>query len=260
VRTRTSQPYGWNSESHGNTTRYRFARHEYDYYPQSWTASDGRTFEEGYYDEDGKYYSNVIAIGGTTMLKCAYCGNHMLYTWKEGALPNCEKCGAQFQIDVTDHVEPSVGGSAASPAETAVGQRRRHGAAGLAALFVVLIAMIGGGRSCGRREADMRSSAVSTKNSAFIREIGRTCYLDGEDWYDSKTKCWFWFNDEEAPAQWQYWYEGISSDYGDYGWMEYDADEDAWYIEATDGNWVHLPTTYDTSGLWHMENEHENPY
>ena len=52
---------------------------------------------------------------------------------------------------------------------------------------------------------------------------------------------------------WQYWYEGISSDFGDYGWMEWDKDEKEWYIEEYDGEWIILPEEYDRSRLWHVE-------
>ena len=91
--------------------------------------------------------------------------------------------------------------------------------------------------------------------SIYIDEIGRTCYWDSEseNYYDAKTDCYFWYNREIDPPQWQYWYEGISSDYGDYGWMEYDASEDKWYIEESNENWVELPDSYDTSYLWHTE-------
>ena len=39
---------------------------------------------------------------------------------------------------------------------------------------------------------------------------------------------------------------------GDYGAMEYDTAEQHWYIESEDG-WVPLPDSYDTSGLWYIE-------
>ena len=85
-------------------------------------------------------------------------------------------------------------------------------------------------------------------------------YLDGEDWYDSETQCWFWYNDEQAPYQWQYWYEGISSDYGDYGWMEFDMDTQTWTIEKSNGVWIDLPDSYDTTYLWHFKDEYINPF
>ena len=61
-----------------------------------------------------------------------------------------------------------------------------------------------------------------------------------------------------TPPQWQYWVEGISDDYGDYGWMEYDDAEQQWYIESEDG-WDVLPADYDAAALWHFENANEFP-
>ncbi len=256
-RARSSQPYGWNTAVHGAIRHFYCASHDYDYYPQAWTAPDGRSFEEGYYDENGQHYNNLVMDGGTTMLKCSYCGNHMVYQWKEGDLPVCDKCGAQFQIDVTDKKEEKTS-SASLIGKSAI---IAFAAVMLIPFLVILVSAIvafsgkGGSKSTGS-ETETRS----VKNSIFVEEIGRTCYLDGEDWYDSQTKCWFYFCDTLTPYQWQYWYEGISSDYGDYGWMEYDMGEAAWYIETGDGNWVHLPADYDTTELWHMTDEYVNAY
>ena len=99
----------------------------------------------------------------------------------------------------------------------------------LAALIVTVTSHFGSGSA--------RNETVSAKNSIYVEEIGRTCYLDGEDWYDSQTEWWFYYNDSVSPYQWQYWYEGISSDYGDYGWMEYDYSKNAWFIETGKGKW-----------------------
>ena len=271
-RTRTTQPYGWNT-AHGAVGHYYCAAHDYDYYPQAWTAPDGRHFEEGYYDENGQHYDNMIMTGGTTMLKCVYCGNHMVYTWKEGDLPVCDKCGAPLTIDITDKEEIP------KPYSSGTGNTGDRGfktvwsgipaigkiavitfVACMAMPFLVLIAALGIVGISKVRSVGTSNETVSVKNSIYVEEIGRTCYLDGEDWYDSQSDCWFYYNDDVAPYQWQYWYEGISSDYGDYGWMEYDMGEEAWYIEADSDNWVHLPEDYDTSMLWHMTDEYTNPY
>ena len=263
-RTRCSQPYGWEHKLHGTVKHYYCALHDYDYYPQAWTASDGRLFEEGYYDEDGRHYDNMVMAGGTTMLKCAYCGNHMVYQWKEGDLPVCDKCGAQFRIDITEKAGKTDDGSGLSS------YVRDVPGPGKIALIVFLICLLlpifvviasaffvfSGKLGSGRTG----NETTSVRNSVYVEEIGRTCYLDGEDWYDSQTECWFYFNDTVSPYQWQYWSEGISSDYGDYGWMEYDMGEGAWYIETDDGNWVHLPAGYDTAKLWHMTDEYVNAY
>ena len=74
----------------------------------------------------------------------------------------------------------------------------------------------------------------------------------GEDsYYEKESDCWLWYNTDVSPNLWQYWYEGISSDYGDYGWMEYEPD--GWYIEASGENWIKLPEEYVSERLWHME-------
>ena len=254
-RKRTSQPYGWNSTVNGTVRHFICSSHDYDYYPKAWTASDGRSFEEGYYDEKGQHYNNVVMVGGTTMLKCEYCENRMVYRWKEGDVPVCDKCGARFQIDITDKEK------------TAHGNYGRGSNTGLKSVFICLLMpflVIAAGLflsfNSGSRSSGTVYKTESVKNSIYVEEIGRTCYLDGEDWYDSQTKCWFYYNDTVSPYQWQYWYEGISSDYGDYGWMEYDMSEGAWYIETDAGKWVHLPGNYDTKDLWHMADEYVNAY
>ena len=74
---------------------------------------------------------------------------------------------------------------------------------------------------------------------------------EAESFYDEDSDCWLWYNTDVEPAVWQYWYEGISSDFGDYGWMEHDSD--GWFIEASYGNWIALPEEYDTSTLWYIK-------
>ena len=259
-RKRTSQPYGWDNAQHGAVGHFYGAAHDYDYYPQGWTAPDGQYFKEGYYDENGQHYDNMIMAGSETMLKCDYCGSRMVYKWKEGELPVCDKCGATLQIDITDKKKAAYSGNAS----------RRNGSAGkiaigvfscaLAMTFLAAMLVMFTGVGSRSSSGSARYETVSAKNSIYVDEIGRTCYLDGEDWYDSQTECWFYYNGSAAPAQWQYWYEGISSDYGDYGWMEYDMGEETWYIETDNGNWVHLPAGYDTSRLWHMTDEYINAY
>ena len=73
-----------------------------------------------------------------------------------------------------------------------------------------------------------------------------------ESYYDKESDCYVWYNTDVSPNLWQYWYEDISSDYGDYGWMEYEDGE--WYIERRDEDWILLDTDkYDTSELWHFD-------
>ena len=69
-----------------------------------------------------------------------------------------------------------------------------------------------------------------------------------ESWYDEVSGCWLWYNTDVYPNTWQYWFEGISSDYGDYGWMEHD--DEGWWVEQFDGDWIQLPKSYDMEQLW----------
>ena len=269
-RTRTSQPYGWNNALHGIVGHFYGAAHDYDYYPQGWTASNGQYFEEGYYDENGRHYDNMIMTGSETMLKCEYCGNRMVYKWEEGDLPVCDKCGASLRIDITDKEKAAYSSNAPrsnSDLKEVISRIPLIGKVAIGVFLVSLtmplfaiVAALFVTATSNNSSSSARYETVSAKNFIYVEEIGRTCYLDGKDWYDSQTGCWFYYNDSVPPYQWQYWYEGISTDYGDYGWMEYDTDEEAWYIETDNGNWVHLPADYDTSKLWHMKDEYTNVY
>lgn len=77
--------------------------------------------------------------------------------------------------------------------------------------------------------------------------------------YDPVSDCYLWYNTDMEPAIWQYWYEGISSDYGDYGWMEYE--EGTWYVEAGEENWIVLnESKYDMSKVWHFADPSDISY
>ncbi len=256
---RISQPYGWNYKTNGKIEHFHCLTHDYDYYSQGWIASDGRRFEEGYYDENGHYYTNVAVSGETTVLKCSYCGNHKIYKWTEGDLPVCENCGAPFQIDIIDKKDKVYYEEKDNRNVFWVIFVLSAVEIILPILIFFIISSIQSIKYHNNSDKVVYES-VSEEDSIYIEEIGRTCYKDGEDWYDSQTQCWFWYNDTVPPYMWQYWYEGISSDYGKYGWMEYDMDEEEWYIETDENNWERLPEYYDTSGLWHMTDEFVNPY
>ncbi len=254
VRKRVNQPTGWKGAS-GTKVHYHLYEHDYDYYPESWTDEEGRDFREGYYDENGNYYANILADGATTMLKCEYCGNRILYTMKEGDLPSCDKCGSQFDIQIKDKVADDKRQSKSKIIDNIYMFIGLGAVLFYICMFVgVCVFMISGAAKAFNEKKEESSQTV------YVEEILRNCSLDGEDWYDPVTETWFWFNDEEQPYQWQYWVEGISSDYGDYGWMEYDPDESAWYIETSDGVWTLLPDKYDASSLWHMNDEYTNQF
>ncbi|MBO4807715.1 MAG: hypothetical protein J5537_01645 [Lachnospiraceae bacterium] len=80
--------------------------------------------------------------------------------------------------------------------------------------------------------------------------------LDSDgNYYDKETEGYAYLNEDIDPAQFQYWFEGISSEYGDYGWMEYDTDEGRWYIEVEASEWEPLDNSiYEANKdrLWHI--------
>ncbi len=94
------------------------------------------------------------------------------------------------------------------------------------------------------------------EDSIYVNELGRTCYWDDEYqcYYDSDTNCYFFENYDMDPPVWQYWFEGVSSDYGsDYGWLEWDYNENCWYVQKGRNTWVKLPESKYTEWLWHFD-------
>lgn len=244
----------------------RSSRHDYQYYPSSWyDASTGKHYDAGYYDENGQYYENVTIRNGSeyeTLLNCDYCGTQIKLKWKEGAIPSCPNCGALLkEIPTNTIIEDKLQDQFLSSRAPA----RRSGCGCLAIMIVLLssIAFMGWIFAWLLKTDDIKtgyeqnSSYVQNENSddsIYIDVLGRYCYWDDEYecYYDEQTDCYFVYADEVDPPEWQYWYEGISSDYGDYGWMSYSYDEGLWYIETNDGQWEVLPDSYDTSSLWHV--------
>ena len=65
-------------------------------------------------------------------------------------------------------------------------------------------------------------------------------YDSDENYYDKETDMYVYLNEYIDPPQFQYWLEGLSSEYGDYGWMEYDTAEQRWYIQTDSDDWEPL--------------------
>ena len=104
-----------------------------------------------------------------------------------------------------------------------------------------------------RPETGSQQSSYSEQHDAiYVSALGRDVPWNSEydSYYDKQTDCYFILNTDMDPPIWQYWFEGISSDYGDYGWMEHD--ETGWYIEASYGDWIELPAKYDAGSLWYI--------
>ena len=272
-RPRSNQPRGYDGVI--GSSLLRSSVHDYYYYPKSWVDEEtGTYYKNGYYDENGQHYDHVTIKDGAnyeTLLACSYCGTNIKLKWTEGAIPSCPNCGALLN-EVTDNavVEDKLKDKVvySSPASGSKMNLKPMiivlcilGAfTVLPFVFVFMFAFIAAltGSTPKTTTTTTTTSAyveeVSSDNSIYVNEIGRECYWDDEYecYYDQTSDCYFYFNDDVEPPEWQYWYEGISSDYGDYGWMAYDYDEEQWYIEDSSG-WIILPDSYNISELWHFD-------
>lgn len=260
------------------------------YYPEPWIdQSTGVSYERGYYDENGQRYDSVsFAKNGryeNVLCHCPYCGQETLLNLEASAVAaqslQCPHCGGPMEIrSELDDLGVAAEGDSAQTRAAAKPRRRRWGWI-VAGILLLLLAL---GR-CGAQT--MESNTYTAPDDSFQQLVpddavtdlslfGDTLYLTqvgpnafvltadaqsgdrvlewdymDESYYDEVSDCWLWYNTEVEPMVWQYWYEGVSSDFGDYGWMEHD--EDGWFIEASHGNWIPLPGTYDESDLWYIE-------
>lgn len=251
-RVRTNQPSPYRGT--GSVTSFRCTKHDYEYCPSDWIGDNGIAYRAGYYDEKGNYYRNIAVKNLSTMLTCDYCGNQMVYVWKEGDVPCCSKCGANYHIDIVD--KPMNETLNAVKMIWKIYAVLFAVLMGILLVFQVLSMVFG---AIFRNSDGAGSSHRAMPSEVYVEEIGRTCYLNGENYFDPDTGCWFWWNDEIEPAQWQYWYEGISNEYEDYGWLEYDDYKQSWWIEMSEGAWGELdPDLYDTSKMWHFKSAYVN--
>lgn len=241
---------------------YRSARRNLFYYPTFWFDSNNLRHEAGYYDEAGtQYAASEVEKDGTyeSTYKCEYCGTEVKVTWKEGEKPSCPNCGAPLEETVPDD-DPLTYPSQPQTRSKA----KKRGCIIVAAIFALFSMFVNIFNSCTLKKARESysnkpdivlptvSSSSADNDSIYVEALGRSCpWVDEYDsYYDITTDCYFAYN--TSAKCWQYWYEDISSDYGDFGWMEYDEKDGNWYIERGENNWGVLPGKYDTSDLWHM--------
>lgn len=89
-------------------TTYYGRRHDYVYYPASWTdTATGTHYEKGYYDENGKYYDSVAFQKNgryeNVVCYCPYCESKTILNLNNNAGSSqsmqCPNCGAPMQIE-----------------------------------------------------------------------------------------------------------------------------------------------------------------
>ncbi len=268
-------------------TYYYGRRHDYIYYPESWTDTDSGThYEKGYYDENGKYYDSVAFQKNgryeNVLCHCPYCESSRLLNLNNSAgttqTLTCPNCGGPMEIVseldeiVRQPTENTHTYNSAESLKNAFGKPAKKRGSKLI-LVLILAAFLLFARLTGlfRTETPSQPYAPLVVTESIPDTLCLEKNADGsyhrvtdvlradrilnydaneESYRDESSDCWIWYNTDVDPAVWQYWFEGISSDFGDYGWMEHDAD--GWWIEASAGNWVPLPERYDTGRLWYI--------
>ncbi len=85
----------------GNATVYHCKWHDYVYYPKKVKNAEGVRYRAGYYDETGKYYSELKLYHSFPEegLVCKYCGHRMTEDELEGMETlKCPNCDASFEL------------------------------------------------------------------------------------------------------------------------------------------------------------------
>lgn len=291
ARPRVNQPVGFLISQAMRPTTYYGRRHDYVYYPESWTdTATGTHYEKGYYDENGKYYDSVAFQKNgryeNVVCYCPYCESKTILNLNNSAGTNqsmqCPNCGAPMRIEseldeiVQQPPENTHTYNSEESLKNAFGQKRKKRGLGLA--LVLILAMVMVISSIARRlvhsvyeqtgqYAPIEQSSTLNQKYLYLEKQADGSYHSVTDpiradrilvydayedsYYDEESDCWLWYNTEVDPPVWQYWVEGISSNFGDYGWMEHD--EDGWWIEASHGNWIQLPGKYLVDNLWYID-------
>ncbi len=188
-------------------------------------------------------------------------------------MPNCPNCGATLNIleeaAIDQAADASLGGYGSSTQNRTIPARKSSKPGFIIGGIIAGTLILGGIVSSISSPPDSNSYTSDSNTSSTNSNIelwGESFYVDAidreiswndeyESYYDSVSDCYVYYNTEQDPNVWQYWYEDVSSDFGDYGWMEYELAEDQWYIETDDGSWDKLPSKYDTDELWHFDIE-----
>ena len=249
-------------------------------YPRGYYDENGAYYDNVVFRQTDGVYKNVVC-------QCEYCDTVSKIDWTEGGPLICPQCGGTMKIlsKLDEYTQDPLyrkigrrrdaGGSRFSPyAAMAV----------IALIFIFVIAVFAGIRdSYDERKSNLSPYdggydyggnemppdpvvPVGFGEAVYLKDLGSGAFSisdesdydrvliwdeDEESYYEAESQLWAWFNTDVTPPLWQYWYEPISQDYGDYGWMEYE--KGVWFIEANAGNWIQVPRSYDTTPLWHIE-------
>lgn len=281
-RPKKNQPKGYTSKLDGykKPTNHYCKKHNYTYYATDWEYN-GEYYKKGYYDENGKYYENVIFkdVSGNVELECQYCGTKTKTQWTEGDLPRCSHCGGNMTIDYIDEYTQMPGYK--NPTNIVAIIIGGYLFLQFSPFLMVLCCAVPIGFFSDSFDTDdgyndsyyednyndnkMPSNVEMFGSIVYLDHIGNNIYVISDDeiydkkmswdyasemYYERESDCYLWYNTDVDPSIWQYWYDDISGD-DYYGWME--CENSVWYKEESETSCPEY--TGDTSNLWHILND-----
>ena len=98
---RQSPQFPVKQEGKNDVLFYHCKRHDYMYYPEPVTNDEGVRYRAGYYDETGKYYSELKLYHSFPEegLVCEYCGHCVTEDeFTEMEALKCPNCDASFEL------------------------------------------------------------------------------------------------------------------------------------------------------------------
>ena len=249
-------------------------------YEPGYYDENGRRYEHVSVAKDGKY-DNVVC-------HCPYCGQDSVLTLDAETAATqslqCPSCGGPMEIKsaLDDYMAGGDADGFGDDGPSAVYDANKQAKRKKRRFWIIVVVLLflflcwsaanSGTYSSPQSGYTQTLTALDPNveifgETIFLRNVGGNAYEisdaasgsdkiltwsdQDESYYDQQADCYLWYNVDLEPANWQYWYEGISSDYGDYGWMEHDLD--GWFIETSRGNWIPLPDKYDSDALWYID-------
>ena len=229
--------------------------------------------------EDYKITKNIL-------YRCSYCDKELYLNPESCENPTCPDCGARLNIvSELDEIKSDIEQNNTLDQD----KRKSEFYNAMLSMFIIIILLVStvflGMFALNKIEEvisiNISNEQQTTTSLSDVDIYGSTIYLlnnsDGsykiitgaedmigydkklewnekyEAYYDPDSDCYLYYNMDVFPYIWQYWFEGYSSDY-ESGWMEYDTDEECWYIETDPGNWEKL-NNWNGSWFWYINME-----